>query len=334
MSGTVPPAFPPNPTVGQIYLNWVWNGSAWVCRSAGPVSMLKYLTTSQTYWPGPGTTFALVEVMGAGGGGGGALATVPSVGTAGWIGGAGGGGSGGYSRSIVNAALLVNGVIVTIGTGGTRGNGTTSGGNGSDTTFGALVVAHGGQGGQYWNLNNVVPQAWGPPGAGGPIGSGDFAVRGTAGHTGTQAYYNPSVVAIGAAAYGGAGGSGYFGGAGGGSFPALPGGAGGYDGGDGVQGSGGDGAVSSLQANNHNGGAGGNGFVLVTEFAFGPNTVVQDCSGMTSGCVGTAGAVAVTEVPPGFQGPFPAAGPAAQIIGPRQWQSRMPALAGPTGWNR
>jgi len=65
------PQFPPNPTVGQVFLNWVWNGSQWVCRTAGPVAQTRVFTVSQTYFPPPGLTFAIVEAIGGGGGGGG-----------------------------------------------------------------------------------------------------------------------------------------------------------------------------------------------------------------------------------------------------------------------
>src|SRR5215472_1957974 len=98
------PQFPPNPTVGQVFLNWVWNGSQWVCRTAGPVCQTKVFTTSQTYFPAPGLTVAIVEAWGGGGGGGGAqlAATGAAVG-------GGGGGSGGRSHSVLSAALLLNG---------------------------------------------------------------------------------------------------------------------------------------------------------------------------------------------------------------------------------
>ena len=111
-----PPPFPTNPTTGEVYCGFVWNGSSWVCQSGGPLLIIQAFTASGTYFPSPGLSFALGEVQGGGGGGGGALgyatASVP-----GWIMGGGGGGSGMYVRKAVSAALVRGGIPIAIGAG-------------------------------------------------------------------------------------------------------------------------------------------------------------------------------------------------------------------------
>jgi hypothetical protein len=316
MNAPVPPAFPPNPNVGDIYLNWVWNGSAWVCRAAGPVSLIKAITTSQTYWPSPGTTFALVDAWGAGGGGGGAQLAQ----TAAAVGG-GGGGSGGHARAMINAALLVNGVICTIGAAGAAGIGATGsakdGGMGGDTTFGALVVAHGGGGGGTGYIS--TPKfLLGGGGAGGAKGVGDFSTTGNNGSIGGYTYQANIFIfgGMGAAAPG-------LGGVAAQTYGLIGGGNAYISGHDALgPGAGGGGGITDANGSNPNGGAGGPGLILVMEFAFGPNTVVQDC-GCPPGSTASMGGVAVTEVPPGFQTAFgnvPLIGqPAA-----RNWRARVP----------
>lgn len=286
---TPPMQFPPNPIVGQIYLNWVWNGSAWVCKAAGPVAMIKTFTTSQTYFPSPGCTYVLVDVWGAGGGGGGARLILAS-GTAA-VGG-GGGGGGAHSRSVINAGILNSGVIITIGAGGAGGIGATptNGGAGGDTSFGALVTAHGGSGaftGQIASPNFIL----GYGGPGGPKGAGDLSVTGNNGGIGGYITQPPTV-----------GVDFIFGGMGG-SAPSL-GGVGqqssGFIGGTGVfngnpavgPGAGGGGGTSDTSGTHANGGAGGPGLVSVMEFVFGSNAMVQNCGcgcGAASPCAPPAG---------------------------------------------
>lgn len=117
-----------------------------------------------------------VRAVGSGGGGGGAATT--SAGQ--WASG-GGGGAGGYSESfITNIAGLASSVSVTIGSAGTAGAaGANAGGNGGACSFGALVVANGGDGGGGGTAGTVMHGANG--GDGGAAGTGDIAVRGAAG---------------------------------------------------------------------------------------------------------------------------------------------------------
>lgn len=168
------------------------NGAAapsWTSLSvSGTLLNIRYFTTtgSTTYTPTSGTTFVVVEVLGAGGGGAG-----------GYSGGMPGGGSGGYARKKITSSF--SGVSITVGSGGAGGTngGGGRGGTGGTTSFGALVSATGGAGG-YW----TGTQGGGGSGSGGdlnltgqsngswvPLGWGTQGINygaGTAGQTGPQ----------------------------------------------------------------------------------------------------------------------------------------------------
>lgn len=142
--------FPTSPTTGQTFTppggqTYVWNGYAWVGQTAAMgFSMVKRVfASSQTYVPSPNLLMADVELVGGGGGGAGQAAS----------GGTSvaycfpGGGGGGYSRRLLSAATIGASQPITIGVGGTGAVATAAGGNGGATSFGALVIANGGQGG-------------------------------------------------------------------------------------------------------------------------------------------------------------------------------------------
>jgi hypothetical protein len=151
---------------------------------------------SGAYQPSPGLVSLIVECVG-GGGGGGDVAAVTSI-----SGGGGGGGSGGYSRKTLPAALVAGGVIVTIGAGG----GPQA--NGGTTSFGALCVAGGGQGGTGFAAGG---DAWGQPGWGGSPGVGDVTFQGNAGTPGQNFNFDVAAGAI-MIIYAGMGGASVFGG--------------------------------------------------------------------------------------------------------------------------
>lgn len=103
---------------------------------------LQVFTSDDTYTPTADMLFCLVISTGGGGGGGGADSDGSSDG------GAAGGGAGGTCIELFTAAIIGAGQTVTIGAGGTAGANTGgNGGNGEDTTFGALHTAGGGPGG-------------------------------------------------------------------------------------------------------------------------------------------------------------------------------------------
>lgn len=167
------PAFPPNPTVGEQFQQFVWNGASWVCAPATGVQVLtKVFTASGPYMPSPGLVSVVVECIGGGGGGGGCATLDATLIITG-----GAGGSGGYSRKTLPASLVAGGVSVTVGAGGLGGG---DGQNGVATTFGALCVANGGGLGQG---NNDVT-GFGAAGAEAPPGVGDVALPGNGGMNG------------------------------------------------------------------------------------------------------------------------------------------------------
>lgn len=245
-------AFPPNPSVGQVYQSWTWDGQKWVCNCVasglppgeigngviGMPNKTVVFTQTGVYTPSAGITSVIVECIGAGAGGGG-------VGVISGPAGGGGGGSGGYSRRVLLPAQIGSSQLVTIGAGG------PSQADGGATSFGTLVIANGGGAGQPNNEATV----FGAPGAGAPPGVGDLTLPGDPGDWGSNAFN---------LAIGGRGGAMWGGGAPGrglGGSTALP-------GNNGVANSGGGG--SGAAANNNSttvaGGAGGSGVCIVTEY--------------------------------------------------------------------
>jgi hypothetical protein len=288
------PPFPTNPHVGQYCGNWVWSGSRWTCTAgAGTRVITKVFPTSAPYTPSPGLITAVVETLGAGGGGGGVLES------AGWNGGGGGGGSGGYSKVTLAAALVLGGVNVTIGAGGTSTAipGLTPPQAGS-TSFGGLCLAYGGWGGV--TIGNPIA-GLGQTGEGGlaaQAGIGDLALPGNAGWQGSYANVGTFTPPLGAM-YGGRGGA----------PPMLGGGVprsavifddgfmAGYDPyvGPAGPGVGGAGGVSWAAAGDIGGGTGGSGLCVVTEYCW------SDTGDAGCGC-GTTMSGARVAIPTGQHG--------------------------------
>lgn len=169
------PPFPLNPTTGERFGQWVWNGAQWVCAPANGVQIVvQVFRASGPYMPSSGLVTAVVECVGGGGGGAGVY--LPSNA---YAGAGGGGGSGGYSRIALPAALVAGGVQVTIGQGGAVSEIVGEAPAGTATTFGALCVANGGQGGVSATIST-----WGAGGAGALPGTGDIAMPGNFGASG------------------------------------------------------------------------------------------------------------------------------------------------------
>lgn len=234
-----------------------------------------YVTSSQIFktsgtWIRPANVYrATVTLVGGGGGGGNGLY-------------AGGGGAGQVITAEVDVTgyAVGAGIPITIGAGGTPGQGNNAGPNGGTTSFGTLLSAIGGGGGGGTGSgtsgasgggstsNSAGGGGGGSTGPGGPGGDG-LGTRGgagTTGYPGGNGNYNTS------GPYGGNGGPGQSppglyplagGGAGSGSSgPGNPGPGGGTgNGGNAVAntGSGGGGAGSTSTY----GGAGGSGVALV-----------------------------------------------------------------------
>lgn len=255
------PPFPANPAVGDRFGSWMWNGSAWVVAPPQSLTVnIQVFQASGAYLPSPGLQSVMVECLGGGGGGGG----VNTV-AVGYLATGGGGGSGGYSRKMIPAGLVLGGVTVTVGAGGASGMGTTTppteGGTGGVTSFGAFCVANGGQGGTSF-VPLQISGAAGQPGSGAAAGTGDVTFPGATGQQGSSMIVAATAQVV---AIGGLGGAIL----GGNSIteawvgalnygnPAAP--------GTGAGGSGG--VVNQMAAGTAaNGGAGGSGIVICTEY--------------------------------------------------------------------
>lgn len=200
---------------------------------------------SSVYTPTPGTTSIVVEVQGGGGAGGGAAATgagAMSIGS--------GGTAGAYGLSRLTTGF--SGQTVTVGAGGTPNSG-TNGGNGGQSSFGAIITAPGGGGGI-----RVGPASPGTAGSGAPAGASASGgnIRNTAGSPGGWAFS-----ATATSQFGGIGGASPLGG--GGTVTttgATPGAASSF-------GSGGAGASQGASAGALAGGAGAQGIVTIWEYA-------------------------------------------------------------------
>jgi hypothetical protein len=294
------PVFPTNPTVGQRWMNWTWNGARWVCSPMAGVQVIcTVFYASGPYQPSPGLVSVTVECIGPGGGGGdcywngGYNGTPVPPATGDRIVSGGGGGSGGYSRKTLPASLVLGGVGVTIGQGG-PGNYPGTG----PTSFGAFCVANpGGAGPGYNGINQ-----WGGPGLGAPVGVGDLAFPGVAGTMGSlmvRASIDPPLEFVG---IGGQGGS-IFGGGGGTGVPQYVGAASeGVSAAPNTGGGGAGGFINQLSSTTqYNGGQGGSGLCWVTEFCW-SDVADEDC-----GCGSSTGMARV-----------------ARLMGPGPW---------PGGWD-
>lgn len=249
------PPFPTNPQPGDTFCGWTWNGSMWVCTQSQGV-IIQTFATSGPYTPSsPNLIGISVETVGGGAAGGGAIVTNLQYALGG-----GGGGAGAYARKALSPALVRGGVLVTVGLGGVGGPG-IAGGNGGVTSFGALCVATGGQGGNY----NNAPAGWGAPGLGGSIAGciGDVI---SAGAPGTPGFTDLNGLGTEQVIFGGSGGDGPWGGggqalyAGGGTIQAGHSGVG--------PGAGGSGGIANTVAGDAAGGLGAAGMCVVTEYIF------------------------------------------------------------------
>lgn len=214
----------------------------------GGVASVNVVTffTNGTYTAPGNLLYAKVEVVGGGGGGGGADGNGAGVS-------AGCGGSGGtYSMSILSAATIGASQTVTIGAGGPGGTGSASGSLGGISSFGSLVTAPGGQGGQGQANTTIFAKQATARSFG---GTGQITITGSGG----EGSFGQSSLAL-----SGSGGSSHFG-SGGTAIPTVSAGA------DGNQGSG-YGSGGSGAANSDNttflwtGGAGQAGVVVITEY--------------------------------------------------------------------
>ncbi len=205
-------------------------------------------------WTAPtGVTSITVEVWGAGGAGGGFTGTQNNRG--------GGGGGGGAYRKTMSVAVTPGVTYdITVGAGGPGSFGNGGAGGASSATFdGAVTVTvAGGNGGTGASASNGTGGTGGTGGtfSGGNGSNGANGFGGGGGSSAGTASNGNSVVASGtggvAVTGGGAGGNGSFGSGGGNGDPG------------GAPGGGGGGGRNMGEDLNRNGGAGGNGQVIIT----------------------------------------------------------------------
>lgn len=193
-----------------------------------------------------------VRAQGGGGGGGGCAAAASGQASAG-----SGGGGGTYTESFIDdIAGLAASVAITIGAGGAGGAaGANNGANGGETSFGALVTAPGGRGGEGGVSTGNGFQR--PGGLSATAGVGDFTITGGAGFPSSQ---------FGAAAGGGNGGVSFFGAGGRGGATAAGSTSVAGETGNGY-GGGGGGAGANANAVARPGGAGTGGVLIVELYA-------------------------------------------------------------------
>jgi hypothetical protein len=208
------------------------------------------IKTDDTFDKGdyPWLRAVMVYAQGGGGGGGGAAAT-----GAGELSIGGGGRGGSFGRRMIAVATLPASVTVTIGAGGVGGSG-SNGGVGGSTTFGSLLTAPGGGGGDKQGPTTILQTA--QAGDAGTVSStGDINTAGGAGGPGIGVY-----AASTNGVQGGQGGDSFFG-SGGGSINSGA-------GNDGVLfGGGGGGAARKESLSAADGGDGASGIVVVELYA-------------------------------------------------------------------
>jgi len=143
-----------------------------------PSYSLQVFTASGNYNPPAGLSSALIFVQGAGGGGGGLTSGGVNVFCV-----SSGGGGGGCSISLLSAATIGALQVVTIGAGGIAGSVVpTNGGNGGDSSFGALIIGKGGSGGTL-RAGSATGNLTVDRGLGGIAGTGNIKLVGGDGGT-------------------------------------------------------------------------------------------------------------------------------------------------------
>ncbi len=170
------------------------------------VSVQSY-SSNAIYIPSPNMLYVTFECIGGGGGGGGVTCTTGAFGIG------GGGGGGGYSRGTFPNTAVGLAQPITIGVGGTGGTALgTAGGNGGNTSVGALIVAQGGTGGPTTTIvlpSNQKSSGVVLGGAGGVGFPGSFVNLIATGQPGSAGYSQIDAAEYGISISGG-GGSSYF----------------------------------------------------------------------------------------------------------------------------
>ncbi len=212
------------------------------------------LPAGSPYIPTPGMATAITEAAGAGGGGGGVNSTTASL-----VQTSSGASAGSYLKALLTAAQVGASLAVTIGLGGApAASGATAGSPGGNTTVGDLITCPGGSGGQPSAQTTGLAFASSPSNSPAPTAAEGVQVfvakSGPEGSPGICTQVNPFYGAS------GKGGDGPFG-AGGGST------GGGTAGSTGETSAGGSGACNGPSGGIVPGGKGGDGQVVIYEYA-------------------------------------------------------------------
>ena len=279
--GDLPPA---NPAIGQLWWNsttgltFIWfndgNTSQWVQFNTGPAPAVittpfvrtLIVNSTSTFQFNVQTTYADIEVLGAGGGGGGSGGSSG----AGLISGGSCGGAGGYARKVIQITDPIRAATktITIGVAGNSGVGSAggTGGNSSYTDGTNTLTGNGGTGGQVGTFTSTTSVFGG--GSGGTASGGDINVTGQRGDAGVGIGTTTYAVAGACAAWSGKGGNSQYGAGGqggqaGGNTAAvqIPG-----QSGQGYGSGGGGGTCINAVAANVAGGSGGQGLCIITEY--------------------------------------------------------------------
>ena len=198
-----------------------WRGDGtWAAPSGGAGGLISIdtFTTSGTWNRPAGCTKIFVEVVGGGGAGGGSVGNSVRLG--------GGGCAGAVAQKFIDVTAISS-VVVTVGAGGI-GTATTAGGDGGTSSFGAIIICTGGQGGL---LGSVDPKS--AVRFGGFATGGDINIDGASGGVGGFATIDNAFVSFGpggaSTMYGSGGSRGLLGGSGEPGNGYGSGGGGGYE---------------------------------------------------------------------------------------------------------
>lgn len=216
-------------------------GSGWVDPYSGRLIGIQTFSTpgTYTYTPSPGTKSVIVEVQAAGGGGGSASVTIAGQASAG-----AGGAAGGYAKSRITSGF--SGVSVVVGQGG------ASNSNGTGSSFGSLLSASGGNGAVAGIAFNSFPIQQAGNSGGSGTGGTIMNVNGDSG-------WQMLITGLGNGISGKGGASK--------SAPSARSVVNTSPGIDGQYGAGGSGGISQNGGAAQAGGAGGNGIVIIHEYA-------------------------------------------------------------------
>lgn len=233
---------------GGIY-EIVHDGTQFQLRSGttgGVVSVKRQIITSSgTYTPSSGMLYCDAEVQGAGGGGGSAAAASANFHAA------AGGNSGAYSRSLLTAAQIGASQAVTVGVAAAAATTGATGGTGGTSSLGALLSSAGGSGGEGTSNPAALPYSAFPSATIALSTLSDTQIHGFQGSPSLMYTATRSISGNGANSLMGHGGIGLI-------ARGTPDAAG--------RGGGGGGAQNGASNVTSNGGVGGIGLIVITEY--------------------------------------------------------------------